>query len=522
MRSKPSAGLFSLIATLAACSTSRDPPSAEGRVALEGEAAPATSSSTSLATTSEPVKPAAAASHAPSASAAPSGSASGAPDVVPGDRIYAKARFVWVQAAPRPSRGWIGYLTLGGSVRLLNGNAAEAKTLGPGCDAWYKVEPTGFVCLGPETTLDPNDPTFALLKKHAGAFETPFPYAYGESTGTPRYANAPNETEQRKREWDLEDHRTKLVELGIDNAQSGVPFPALPPVSPLVREARANVARGSTVAWSAEYDAFGRTWLYTSDHALVPKDRVKSYAKSTFGGVRLEGDVRLPLAFFRKKDRPKLERDGDTFAPTGESFTRLSWVMLTGEQVKAGTETFLETREAGVWVRAEDASVAAVRETIPFRYDEQQSGRRTWIDVSILTGTMVAYEGTTPVFATLIAAGRGGLPVPGHDPISTASTPTGTFRVDGKFKTATMVSSTDSSIVHSDVQFVQNFHGAHALHGAYWHDAWGELKSGGCVNLSPNDSKWLFEWSEPRLPRDWHGVRSTPDLGPPTRVVVRP
>jgi lipoprotein-anchoring transpeptidase ErfK/SrfK len=84
-----------------------------------------------------------------------------------------------------------------------------------------------------------------------------------------------------------------------------------------------------------------------------------------------------------------------------------------------------------------------------------------------------------------------------------------------------MVSSSDSNIVHSEVQYVQNFHGPHALHGAYWHDAFGELKSGGCVNLSPKDSKTLFEWTDPPLPKDWHGVRSTSDRVAPTRIVIR-
>ena len=123
-----------------------------------------------------------------------------------------------------------------------------------------------------------------------------------------------------------------------------------------------------------------------------------------------------------------------------------------------------------------------------------------------------------PVFTTLIAPGRGGIPVPGKDPISTASTPIGTFRVDGKFVWATMVSSTDSSIVHSEVMYVQNFHGAHALHGAYWHDGWGELKSGGCVNLSPKDSQWLFHWTEPKIPPGW---RDRPRLSPNRRRPAR-
>ena len=177
--------------------------------------------------------------------------------------------------------------------------------------------------------------------------------------------------------------------------------------------------------------------------------------------------------------------------------------------------------EQGVWVLDSDAAIAEQRSEIPFRKDEQVNGKKTWVDVSVFGGTFVAYEGETPVFATLMSPGRGGTPFPGRDPISTASTPTGTFRVDGKFRWASMVSSSDANIVHAEVQYVQNFHGAHALHGAYWHDQWGELKSGGCVNLSPIDSKWAFEWSEPKLPKDWQGARSVPELGAATRVVVR-
>jgi lipoprotein-anchoring transpeptidase ErfK/SrfK len=110
--------------------------------------------------------------------------------------------------------------------------------------------------------------------------------------------------------------------------------------------------------------------------------------------------------------------------------------------------------------------------------------------------------------------------VEGKDPLETASTPTGIFRVDGKFVTATMVSSTNDSLVHTEVQYVQNFHGPHALHGAYWHDAWGQPKSGGCVNLSPIDAKRLFAWSEPPVPEGWYGMRSVKEMGPATVVVV--
>ncbi|MEJ7731496.1 MAG: L,D-transpeptidase [Polyangiaceae bacterium] len=83
-----------------------------------------------------------------------------------------------------------------------------------------------------------------------------------------------------------------------------------------------------------------------------------------------------------------------------------------------------------------------------------------------------------------------------------------------------MLSRRNDNLVRSEVLYVQNFSGPHALHGAYWHDAWGEPKSGGCVNLSPVDSRWLFEWSEPAVPDGWQGLRSSPEAGPATVVVV--
>jgi hypothetical protein len=476
-----------------------------------------------------------------SASAAPASSPK--PDVPspkpeaaepPGDRIYAKARHVWIQPQPRSSKGWIGYLTLGGSVRLFEGSKEKAKTPGSGCDAWYRVEPEGYVCAGDDATLDPNDPAYVALKKDAGDPASPWPYDYAESIGARRYVGLPSLEEQRKREWDLEDHREGLEKakranggkdvpkelVGVDLTPAGVPAPAFFEFGPKVREARDYVAPTSTIAYVEQFDAGGRTWLVTSDHAIVPKDRTKPYPKVEFQGVHLTGDVKLPLAFFRKKDRPRFAKKGGAFEPDGGVFARKSWVMLTGAKETIEGKTYLETKESGAWVLEDDAALAAVNDDAP-NVLEGREGRRTWVDVSVLGGTMVAYENGAPVFATLIAPGRGGIPFPGRDPISTASTPVGTFRVDGKFRWASMVSSTDSNVVHAEVMYVQNFHGAHALHGAYWHDGWGELKSGGCVNLSPIDAKWLFEWSEPRLPAGWQGMRSLATFGHPTVVRVR-
>ena len=144
-----------------------------------------------------------------------------------------------------------------------------------------------------------------------------------------------------------------------------------------------------------------------------------------------------------------------------------------------------------------------------------------WIDVSIHCGSLVAYEGRTPVFATLISPGlRGYKRIKGKPAKNT--TPTGAFRIEWKHITQTMSPDPKKMTYYlSEVPYTQFFHMPFALHGAYWHDRFGEPKSGGCVNLSIADSKWLFGWTEPKLPAGWHSVRSGDDRGDGTWVVVR-
>jgi hypothetical protein len=172
-------------------------------------------------------------------------------------------------------------------------------------------------------------------------------------------------------------------------------------------------------------------------------------------------------------------------------------------------------------VKETDAVVPSLPERTPWGTPltggADDESRDTWIDVSVLGGWLVAFEGTTPRYVTLISPGRGGKPVPHRTTLETASTPLGTFTINTKIVTATMEA--PHEFVHSDVPWVQNFTGPYALHTAYWHDDWGDAVSGGCVNLAPLDARFLFDFTEPKLPAGWHAVRREAG-GPMTRVVV--
>jgi hypothetical protein len=127
-----------------------------------------------------------------------------------------------------------------------------------------------------------------------------------------------------------------------------------------------------------------------------------------------------------------------------------------------------------------------------------------WIDINVTKQVLVAYEGKTAVYATLISSGEAGL----GDSDKTTATKRGIFRIHTKWISSTM----DSDVVGEefelrDVPYVQYFEGGYALHGAYWHDGFGRPKSHGCINLSPEDARRLFFWTEPAVPMAWHEAR---------------
>ncbi len=468
-----------------------------------------------------------------SASAAPASAA--APAAIPrdGPRVYVKARFVWIREAPG-DEGWIGYLWTGGSVRVRDLKPRH----GPGCERWVAIEPRGFVCVdGRRATLDPDDPALAAVAPFTPALERAAPHRYAESRGLRRYEALPTREEQRRREWDLAAHLARVADAqrgdrvealrGVELTPATEPPPPFPALHPTIHEQHRDLKPLSTVAYSREALHDGRSFLLTADLMWVPKDRVAPYPEVTFRGVVLGRDARLPLAFFRGEDRPQQRRlPGGGLEPAGGKWQRLSFVELTGERAEQEGVTYLETRDRGWWVKAEDAVVPVLARRTPWgapmngpdTTGKAPAGRATWLEASVMEGWLVAYEGQRPVYATMISPGRGGVPVRGKDPLETASTPVGTFRITGKFATATMVA--PHQFIHSDVPWTQNFSGPHALHGAYWHDDWGNRMSAGCVNVSPADGRWLFEFTEPRLPPGWHGVRWQPALEPATAFVV--
>ena len=124
------------------------------------------------------------------------------------------------------------------------------------------------------------------------------------------------------------------------------------------------------------------------------------------------------------------------------------------------------------------------------------------------------------MYATLISSGR---VRNSNNPLLNHETPAGQYRILSKHTSATMDG--DHAIFGAysleDVPYVQFFKGAYALHGAFWHDRFGRPSSHGCINLAPEDARWLFDWTSPEVPRAWHAAYPVPPGPRGTLLVIR-
>ena len=246
---------------------------------------------------------------------------------------------------------------------------------------------------------------------------------------------------------------------------------------------------------------------------------------SRFRGVSLGREGRLPLAWIRAQPRPKYRRNRDgSFSRTPLSWRVRSWIELerNREPAEHAGRTYFATRDrdrrAVLWIAEDDATLVRRRDKLPWGITEQDK----WVIVSITRGTLVAYEGTRPVYTTLVSPGAGGVPIKGRNPVRMSTTPLGTNRITLKHLAATMSpeKGENRSFWIADVPHTQYFNAPFALHTAYWHEDFGQPMSAGCINLSPRDGEHLFRWTDPQLPPGWAGVAPSSLTGKGTFVVV--
>jgi len=414
-----------------------------------------------------------------------------------------------IRSRPDPKARIVGFARTGALLRRAAIAAGHQ-----GCKGgWYRVEPDGYVCVGKAATLDSEHAIIRLASVQPDR-SLAMPYAYGQSRypTPPLYTKIPTEKQQQIAEQDLRGHRRKNFEsLWSDSADTPppsllldgarIPRPYGYPV--LERSFMTGRAVGSSAfAFIDMFESGGRKWGLTTDLSLLPLDRLTPVESSEFFGEVLRGAEDLPLAFVRTQ-RAHLYagafEEGE-LRPSRAIAYRESF-QLSGREKKLHGQIYLETIDGEFLKKSERVIVIEARESLP----KWAKNDRSWIEVSILNQTLVAYRGATPVFATLVSTGKDGL----GDPETTHSTARGLFLIHTKHVTSTMSGdAADDEFDLRDVPYVQYFHGGFAFHAAFWHDGFGQPRSHGCVNLSPQDARHLFSLTDPPVPARWHSALS--------------
>lgn len=144
---------------------------------------------------------------------------------------------------------------------------------------------------------------------------------------------------------------------------------------------------------------------------------------------------------------------------------------------------------AGDTVALDDPSADRSRELAPPSGEvlAQVGQDERWVYVERDAQVLVAYRGRTPLMITLISTGRRGVETtPGFHRIRrrTRATPEDVERWERDWRSM------------PDLPFALYITATQAIHGAVWHDAFGERRSQGCINLSLGDARWVYEYTD--------------------------
>jgi hypothetical protein len=341
-----------------------------------------------------------------------------------------------------------------GAARLGAHLPVYALRRGPGCGAaWVHVGPQAWVCgEGVEPSTAPAVPVDGESAFHEDGL--PYRYSFVNELGALGYRE-------------------------LATAEEGAPDLELEP--------------GFAIALARTATRLGEPFGLTPHGFWVPLRDLRPANPSRFRGLALAPGDPLTFAWTVRDETPVHA------TPGGRRVGRLS---------RHERRQVLEERRAAgaLWLRlgaAEWVLAKSVARPLPGPPPEALRAGERWIDVDLGQQVLTAYEGSEPVFVTLVSTGKG-------TKAAENATPLGEHRVWVKLVASDMsnLEAAEANRYYSmqSVPWVMYFKKGYGLHGAYWHNDFGQRRSHGCVNLSPPDAAWLFRWSEPRLPAGWTAI----------------
>lgn len=230
------------------------------------------------------------------------------------------------------------------------------------------------------------------------------------------------------------------------------------------------------LAYDSEQKVDGQVYVHLTDGGWMSKDSFQDVQVTQFSGILLLRTPSHPFAWVLR-DLPRFSSSSGATQPQNP-YVRYQVVQI--EKVEGGSALLV----SGDWLPLADLAVVD-----PNKVQLDPPADCRWVDVDLVSQTLVVYEGCQPIFATLVSSAK-----------APSYTPLGKFPIFYKEERLPLFANervaASESFYLSDVPWLMFFHDNWAIHGAYWHDHFGEPWSHGCINLSPYDARWLFQWAK--------------------------
>lgn len=177
--------------------------------------------------------------------------------------------------------------------------------------------------------------------------------------------------------------------------------------------------------------------------------------------------------------------------------------------------------EDGHWFRIPDAlgpgrpgfvdERTAIRRWSPAPAVSGIAHHEIWLDIDLEQQILAVRRGESVIYVTMVSTG-----------IPTRATPMGLYRIRDKRAWSSMGSrpSSEDRYFVEKVPWTMYFRDYYAIHGAYWHDVFGQQRSHGCINLAPYDAAYVYRVVSPRVERGFMWTYAS-DEAPGSTVRIR-
>ncbi len=235
------------------------------------------------------------------------------------------------------------------------------------------------------------------------------------------------------------------------------------------------------------YQVDGKGYMYSG--WVQPVETVYQKPVLNINSTGQLGEITVPYSDTRHDPSAWSERGYRVYYRTTHWVTD---VFVTQYEKTIWYKVYDSEIQASLYITSQDMRLVPDDELTPLSTDVPNDNKHIYVDTT--TQSVTAFEGNQSVLVARCSSGGRG-----------TKTPSGDFQTFHKGPTVHMTNDGEPGAGHPydlpGVPWVSFFTGdGISFHGTYWHNDYGTPRSHGCVNLTPDDAKFLYRWTSPVVP----------------------